>query len=152
MAADLHFTNVAYRTKTMLMVWISLLCLSDIPDILFYYLIGPVPSWLIYIKFGLMFIYTGVCLIMRRFKPVLPYSLIMLVFIGGVMVSDWVDFHALWRTWLPNVETSFFWDYAMIYIQDIVLVLLVIAALWMGKRKREAIFSPVLTGKPPLSR
>lgn len=97
MAAETHFSNVAYRTKMMLMVWISLLWISDLPDILFYYLIGPVPSWLIYFKFGLMLIYTGVCLIMRRFKPVLPYSFIMLVFIGGVMALDWVKVQTWWQ-------------------------------------------------------
>lgn len=150
MAAEIHFTNVAYRTKNMLMVWISLLWISDFPDILFYNLIGPVPSWLIYVKFALMLIYTGVCLIFKRFKPVLPYSLIMLVFIGGVMVSDWVDFPTLWRTWLPNVETSFFWNYATIYIQDILLVLLVIAAILLIKCKGEGKFSHVVIGKSPL--
>jgi uncharacterized membrane-anchored protein len=132
----------------MLMVWISLLWISDFPDILFYYLIGPVPSWLIYVKFALMVIYTGICLNMKRFKPVVPYSFIMLVFIGGVMVSDWVNI----QSWLPNVEPSFFWEYAKIYIRDFSLVLLVIAAMWMGKRKREAIFSPGRISKPPLSR
>ena len=97
MAADIHFTNLAHRTKNMLLVWISLLWISDLPDILFYYLIGPVPSWLIYFKFALMLIYTGVCLIFKRFKPVLPYSLIMLVFIGVVMALDWVKVQTWWQ-------------------------------------------------------
>ncbi|MDO9087357.1 MAG: hypothetical protein Q7U53_14205 [Anaerolineaceae bacterium] len=152
MAADTHFSNVAYRTKNMLMVWISLLWISDFPDILFYNLIGPVPSWLIYVKFALMVIYTGVCLIMKRFQPVVPYSFIMLVFIGCVMLSDWVNIQTWWQEWLPKAGTSYFWGSAKSYIRDFSLVLLVIAAMWLGKRKRESIFSPVVIGKPPLSR
>ena len=140
MAADTHFSNVAYRTKMMLMVWVSLLWISDLPDILFYYLIGPVPTWLIYVKFGLMLLYTGICLIMKRYKPVLPYAFFMLVFIGGVMALDWVKVQDWWQDWLPRAETSFFWGYAKIYIRDIVLVLLVIIAMWLVKRKRASFF------------
>ena len=140
MAADKHFSNVAYRTKMMLMIWISLLWISDLPDILFYYLIGPVPAWLIYVKFGLMLLYTCVCLIMKRFKPVLPYAFFMLVFIGGVMLLDWVKVQDWWIIWLPQAETSFFLGYAKIFIKDLAFVVLAISAMWLVNRKRSKFF------------
>lgn len=140
MAADTHFSNVANRTKMMLMVWLSLLWISDLPDILYFYLVGPIPAWLLYIKFGLMMVYTAFCLAIKRFKPILPYAFFMIVFIGGVMGFDWVKNQSWWITFLPVAQSSFFWGYAKIYILDIGLVLLVIAAMWLVKRKRASFF------------
>jgi hypothetical protein len=140
MAADTQFINIAYRTKKMLMVWISLLWISDFPDILFYYLIGPVPSWMIYLKFVLMLLYTGVCLIIKRFKPVLPYSFFILVFISGVMISDWLKNQSWWRIWEPVGDTSLILGFVNIFVMELTLVLLIIAVFWLTKRKPKEIF------------
>ena len=136
MAADTHFSNVAYRTNMMLMVWFSLLWISDLPDILYFYLVGPVPAWLLYVKFGLMLLYTAVCMVMQRFKPILPYAFIMLVFIAGVLMADWLKLQAWWKAWLPQAESYFILGFENIFMRDLALVLLVIAAMWLVKHKR----------------
>ena len=151
MAADTHFSNVAHRTKMMLMVWLSLLWISDIPDILYFYLVGPVPAWLLYIKFGLMMLYTAVCLVIQRYKPILPYAFIMLIFIAGVVMSDWLKFQAWWENWLPQVESSIFWGLENIIIRDLTLLLLVTAAMWLVKRKRTPSFLRVVNSEPRLN-
>ena len=149
MAADTHFTNVAYRTKNMLMVWISLLWISDMPDILFYYLIGPVPTWLISVKFALMMFYTSICLFNKRFKPVLPYAFFMLVFIGGVIGADWARGQSWWRIWLPVADTSLFLGFMKIIVMEITLVLLMITAIWLIKRKPKEVFLTSWDGNTP---
>ena len=118
------------------MVWLSLLWISDFPDILYFYLFGPIPTWLLYIKFGLMVVYTAVCLALKRFKPILPYASIMLVFIAGVVMSDWLKLQAWWKAWLPQAESYFILGIENIFMRDLALFLLVITAIWLVKRKR----------------
>jgi len=140
MAKEIYTSNVEQRTNLMLIVWISLLWISDLPDLLFYYLIGPVPAWLIYVKFSLMLGYTGVCAIVKHFKPLLPYAFFMVLFIGGVMGFDWIQNQFWWKIWFPAVDSSFFWGYAKIYVLNIGLVMLVIATMWLIKRNRVSTF------------
>lgn len=140
MAKEIYVSSVDYQTKSMLMVWSSLLWISDLPDILFYYLIGPVPAWLIYIKFCIMLFYTGACLTKKQYKPIFPYAISMLVFIGGVIAFDWIRIQPWWIAWFPLIESSFLWNSPKIYIRDFALIILMIASMWMFKTKRTPVF------------
>ena len=140
MAKEIYVSSVDNQTKSMLMVWSSLLWISDLPDILFYYMIGPVPAWLIYIKFGIMLMYTGICLTKKQYKPILPYAISMLVFIGGVMAFDWIRVQPWWKIWFPLVESSLLWVIPKIFVRDFALIILMIAAMWMFKPKRTPVF------------
>lgn len=151
MAKEIYVSSVDIQTKSMLMVWSSLLWISDLPDILFYYLIGPVPVWLIYIKFSIMLMYTGVCLTKNQYKPILPYAISMLVFIGGVMTFDWIRIQAWWKAWFPLVESSFLWISPNIFVRDFALIILMIAAMWFMKRKRTTFSLRMENGKPRLN-
>jgi hypothetical protein len=96
-------------------------------------------------------LFTGICLTKKQYKPILPYAISMLVFIGGVMTFDWIRLQPWWKAWFPLIESSFLWSSPMMFVRDFALIILMIATLWMFKPKRTPVFFLVENGKSRLN-
>ena len=129
------------RRWLILSAWFSILMVSDLPDIIFNYASGQVPSWLFAAKTGFLVLFLGACFIGKNLRLLRPYAVVMVVFYAALTASEWVKSSAWW-VGLINVEKqpSFGLNYVRPYLRDIGVTLLVIAALWVVKRNRREFF------------
>jgi membrane protease YdiL (CAAX protease family) len=120
--------------------WTSILLVSDLPDILIQALSGQVPVFLFWFKAVFLGLFLGACLVWKRLHPFRPYALIMFVFFIALLISDGVRRSSWWIGLVSVDETSFFVAYLRPYARDIGVTLLVIAALWIMKKRRSEFF------------
>lgn len=120
--------------------WLSILSISDLPDIISNWLSGQVPQWLFYSKVGFLVLFLGLCILWRKIRPLRPYAIIMLVFFLALTVSDWVRTSAWWSGLINETEPSFFLGYMRPYVRDIGVAIIVIIALWVLKKQRKSFF------------
>jgi membrane protease YdiL (CAAX protease family) len=126
--------------------WFTILLVSDLPDIIFNYVLKEVPSWLIWIKVIFLVFFIGLCVFWKNLRLLRPFSFVMLVFFAALIASDWVRTSSWWRDLLSeDVKQSFTFTYLRPYLRDIGVTLVVIAALWIVNRRRSRFF--LVTGQ-----
>jgi membrane protease YdiL (CAAX protease family) len=123
-----------------LSAWTSILLVSDLPDILIQAITGQVPASLFWYKAVFLGLFLGACLVWKRLYPLRPYALIMFVFFIALLLSDGVRRSSWWIGLVSVNETSFFVAYLRPYVRDIGVTLILIAALWILKKRRSEFF------------
>jgi membrane protease YdiL (CAAX protease family) len=121
--------------------WFSILLVSDLPDIIFNYFSGQVPSWLFGSKLIFLILFLGTCSIVRNLRLLRPYAFVMVVFYATLTASERVRSTAWWAGLISDeIRPSFILNYLRPYLRDIGVTLFVIAALWLVKRHRSGFF------------
>jgi hypothetical protein len=120
--------------------WLSILLISDLPNILWNSFSGQVPEWLIWIKVGLLGLFVGFCLIRKSIRPLLHYAFVFLVFYLSLGGKELLGETPWWQSRFGGSQVSFTLGYLGIYILDLGVAFAVIAALWIVKRNRNKFF------------
>ena len=132
--------NPGQKRRLVFFAWLSILLVSDLPDIICSTIFGQVPEWLFGVKVGFLFLFFGLCLVWKNIRPLLPYAFVMLVFFVALAVSEWVRTSVWWQSLISETQPSFALAYLRPYIRDIGVTLAVVGALWIVKRRRSEFF------------
>ncbi len=129
-------------SKELLIVisWISILFVSDVPDIICQSILGSVPEHFVLYKTGFLVFFLGLCLLWKKLRPLLPYAVIMLVLFAALSLSDFVRTSSWWAGLVSADETSFFLGNIRPYLRKAAVGVVVILALWLIFRNRRAFF------------
>jgi membrane protease YdiL (CAAX protease family) len=128
------------KRRLILSAWLSILLVSDLPDVICQAVFGQVPGWLFYGKVGFLVLFFGLCCLWRSIRLLRPYAFVMLVFFAALTISEWVRNSTWWAGLISDTTPSFALAYLRPYVRDIGVTLVVIAALWMVKRRRSEFF------------
>ena len=131
----------SHDKKTLIFAaWLSILLISDIPDILCNSILKEVPAWLIFGKIIFLALFFVLCTFWIRVRPLRPYVFVMLIFFLALALSEQVRNSEWWAGLISESETSFFLTYLRPYLRDIGVMLVVIFSLWLVKRRRSDFF------------
>jgi len=131
----------AHDKKTLIFAaWLSILLISDIPDILCNSILKEVPVWLFWGKIMFLALFFVLCTFWIRVRPLRPYVFVMLIFFLALALSEQVRNSEWWAGLISESETSFFLTYLRPYLRDIGVTLIVIFSLWLVKRRRSDFF------------
>ncbi len=120
--------------------WFSMLLISDLPDIACNALSGQVPGWLLWAKLGAMGLFFLLCAAWQRLRPLKPYAFVMLALFVGLSASELVRGTAWWQGLVDPSDSSFTLFYLRPFVRDFGVALIVLAALWILKRRRSEFY------------
>lgn len=121
--------------------WLSILIISDLPDIFLKYLTGSVPSWIFWGKTGFMLMFLLTCMLFKKLRLLLPYAFIMLAFYLALSVSELARTSEWWISLISiDEKPSFALTYLRPFIRDTGVTLIVIITLRIIKKKRSEFF------------
>jgi hypothetical protein len=130
-----------FRKILILSAWISILMISDLPDIICKYTSGAVPEWIFWGKTCFMAAFLILCVLYQKLRLMMPFAFVMLVFYLALSASDWLRTSAWWMGLVGDDATpSFLLMYARPFIRDTGVTIIVILALWIVKKKRSEFF------------
>jgi membrane protease YdiL (CAAX protease family) len=132
--------NPGEKNLLIFTAWTSILLVSDLPDILVNLISGQIPVWLFWIKVGFLGLFLGACFTWKSIRPLRPYAFIMFIFYIALAISNWVRMSSWWVGLISPDETSFFIGSMRPYIRDTGVALIVVAALWIVKRRWSEFF------------
>lgn len=133
--------NNGNRNWLIIAAWLSILLISDLPDIIFKYISGEVPGWMYRGKTAFLLFFLACCLLIPKFRQLWQYAFVMLMFYLALAGSDWVRTSAWWTGLIrDDVKPSFLLMYLRPFIRDIGVMFIVAAALWIVKRRRSDFF------------
>lgn len=120
--------------------WISILLISDLPDIVWDAYLGPPPDWMIWVKLGFLLLFFTACRTSKILNPLRHYALIMSLFFIGLATVRAIRESSSWQDLFNGSNPSFTFGYTGIYLLDIGVALVVIWGLWYIKRARRDFF------------
>jgi membrane protease YdiL (CAAX protease family) len=121
--------------------WISILAISDLPDIIAKYTTGAIPHSLFWYKTWYLCFFLALCILIRKISRLLPFAIIMLAFYLALAASDLIRTSQWWIGLIgENSKPSFFLLYLRPFLRDILVMLVVMIALFMVKKKRSRFF------------
>jgi len=123
-----------------LFAWASIFLISDLPDVICNQIFKQVPAWFFWGKIGFLALSLVLCVFWERFRPLRPYTSVMLIFFLALAGSEQVKNSVWWAGIFREAEPSFFLAYLKPFIRDTGVALVVIAGLWMIKRQRSESF------------
>lgn len=123
-----------------LTAWAVMLVVSDLPDILITTLGGTIPPWMLWAKAGFLVTFLMLTLVWKAIRPLWQYAVVFLVLFLSLSLTDLVRKTDWFQSSFNYAGVSFFTGYAAIFVLDIIVALLVLAALWLMKRDRRAFF------------
>ncbi len=116
--------------------WVSVLAISDLPDVLTNALWGSVPAWLPTFKILAMAILLALCAVWNPLRSLWKFAFVFLVFNLALAASSWLNNTPFWRSHFGGENLSYAAYHFEFYIRDLGVTLLVIAALWLVMRNR----------------
>src|SRR5512138_1708194 len=140
MQATVAVVAPADRRLPIVAAWLTVLLVSDLPDILWNAAVGRLPDWPPAAKAAVPALLLVLCLTWRRLRVLWQFACVMLVFYLALSVSAWVGASAGWRGRFVGPQVSFAVGYVGIYLRDGGVALAVLATLWMIKRDRRLFF------------
>jgi len=123
-----------------LIAWAVMLVVSDLPDILVTTLGGTIPPWTLWAKAAFLVSFLMLTLAWKTVRPLWQYAVAFLVLFVSLSLADLVRKTDWFQNSFNYVGVSFFTGYAAVFVLDIIVALLVLAALWLMKRDRRAFF------------
>lgn len=120
--------------------WVMMLLVSDLPDIIWSKVVGQIPGWLFWSKIGILVVSLGMCLVWKRIRPLWQFACVFLVFYAALGSTHSLKNMSWWQNLHSRSQISFTLGYLEIYIRDLGIAILVIAALWIIKRRRNDFF------------
>ena len=133
--------NSSERRWLIFSAWVSIILISDLPDIICNSVFGKVPAMLLWTKAGFMVLFLGLCFTWKSLRLLRPYALVMCVFYAALTASEWLRSSGWWANIISDkIRPSFTLMYLKPFLRDIGVTLAVIAALWVVKRRRSGFF------------
>lgn len=132
--------NLQKKRFLISVAWVSILLVSDLPDILWHTFFGYVPEGLLFVKVGLLGLFFGLCLVWKAVHTLWPYALVLLVLFIALGGSARLGDMSWWQSHFGGSQVSFTIGYLGTYIRDLGVALAVIVALWIVKRRRREFF------------
>jgi membrane protease YdiL (CAAX protease family) len=132
-------TTVSKRVL-IIMAWIAMLVVSDLPDIIITWMGSSIPEWMFWAKAGFMALFLGLTFLWRSIHSLWQYALVLLVLFLMLGLNSQVRSTALFNENFNYPGVSYFTGFAAIMTLDILVALAVIAVLWLMKRDRKAFF------------
>lgn len=131
--------NVTNKSLLIFSAWLSILLISELPDILCSTLVGRIPAWLLWVKVVFLILFAVLCRLRERLLPLKPFAVVMAIFYIALSVSELVKTLPWWQG-LMGESDSIGLVYLRPMIRDIGVTLAVLAALWIVKRRRSEFF------------
>lgn len=128
------------RRFLILLAWFSMLLISDIPDIVSIYFTYHIPEWIGWGQIFFLILLIGTSFVWKKIQPLRPFFIIMLVFFCGLIVVGWLAGRPFWQNILSGLRSKYIPFYTRQFLRDILFALIVIAGMWILKRKRSAFF------------
>lgn len=123
-----------------LTAWVVMLAVSDLPDILIVELGGSIPPWMLWAKAGFLGGFLVLTLAWQALRPLWQYAAIFTTLFLSLALTNLVRATEWFEHNFNDQGTAFFSGYAAIFVLDILVALIVLAALWWMKRDRRAFF------------
>ncbi len=123
-----------------LTAWAVMLIVSDLPEILITLLGGRIPLWTLWAKAGFLAAFLALTLVWKAIRPLWQYAMIFLVLFLSLYLTNQVRNTDWFQSRFNYVGVAFFTGYVAVFVLDITVALLVLAALWLIKRDRSAFF------------
>ena len=120
--------------------WILILAISDLPDVIIYSLIKTVPPYLFWLKIAFLILFFVLTMLWKKIRPLWQFGVIMTVFFLALKVTALIRNTAWWQNIFPVNNPSFYLGYIGIYLLDLLVALLVIAGLFLIKKRRADFF------------
>ena len=120
--------------------WALVFLISDLPEVTWNELVGAPPTWLFWAKVSLLVIGLLACLLWKSIRPLWQFSFVFAVFYLALAASAWIGNTSFWQAYFGGENVSFTAGYLGFHIRDMGIAFLVIIALWIVKRDRQAFF------------
>jgi membrane protease YdiL (CAAX protease family) len=120
--------------------WLSVLLVSDLPNVLLARFAGIDPTWLPWAKVGVLAVALVFSLVTKAFHPLWGFTFVFLVFFLANNGVDWVRGTEYWQSRFEYDGVAYPTFFLPFHSLDIIRSLLVIAALWFVKRNRADFF------------
>jgi membrane protease YdiL (CAAX protease family) len=123
-----------------IIAWVVILAVSDLPDIIWNALAGHVPAPLFWGKVAFLAVFLGMTLLVKALRQLKPLALFLAVFYLALGLKALVRATAWFQGRFNSPGVSFFRGFMAEFVLDIGVALAVIAVLWAIKRDRRAFF------------
>ncbi|HYL16045.1 MAG TPA: hypothetical protein VEV41_23630 [Terriglobales bacterium] len=120
--------------------WITILLISSLPDIVWHAIFGPIPTWIFWAKVAVLALLLGICGACKKIRPLWQFAGVMLVFYLAIAASTWIGNTPWWKSRFSGPQVTFTVGYLGIHIRGIGIALMVVATLWLMKRRRSDFF------------
>jgi membrane protease YdiL (CAAX protease family) len=124
--------------------WVVVLLISDLPNVLWVNLSGDAPDWLWWGKTGVLGVALVICLLWKAIRPLWQFTLVFLIFYLAIAARDAVWGSDFWQGLFGGEGASFTASFTRSYLGfhtlDVAVALVVIAVLWLIKRRRSEFF------------
>ncbi len=139
---DIHQSQSNRRIAGILIfsAWTSILIISELPDILISAVGGDNPAGMLWVKAGYLALFFGLSFLWKGIRPLRPLAFVMLVFFAALSVSGWVRTSVWWLGLISESQPSFALGWSRPMVGEIGVTLLVLAGLWIIKRRRNEFF------------
>jgi hypothetical protein len=117
-----------------------MLVVSDLPDMLITWMGGTIPAWLFWGKTGVLAGFLVLTLLWKAIRPLWHYAVALLVLFLALGLTNLLRSTAWFQGTFNYKGVPFFTGYMALMTLDILVALVVIAALWLMKRDRKAFF------------
>lgn len=127
--------------------WAVVLLVSDLPNAIWQAVIGEPPTWLSWVKIGLLL---GLVLVSLAWKPIEPmrhYFFLLLVLMLALNGMSWVRANPVYHQW----EQHRGWLFGMVVFQALklgVALVMISVLLLIGKRRKDFFLTPGQLGAP----
>src|SRR5512144_1659835 len=85
------------RREILVLAWVLILLISDLPNVIWGALLGLAPGWLFGAKVGVLGAGLVLCLLWKPVRPLWQFALVFLAFYLALAVSDWIGASSLWK-------------------------------------------------------
>ncbi len=120
--------------------WAVMLAVSDLPDIIITWAGGTLPGWLFWAKAGFLAAFLVITLLWKALHPLRQYLLVLWVLFAALGLTSLLRGTDWFQSNFNYAGVPFFTGYAAVMVLDILVALVVIAALWIMKGKRQAFY------------
>lgn len=128
------------RRMALVSAWAVMLCISDLPEIVWSAWSGQPPGWLAWAKVALLAGFVVAASAWRRLRPLRSYGVVLLGLFLALRLSAWVGSTAWWQGHFGGSDVSFTRGFTGIYLLDAGVALVVIAALCAVKGRPRHFF------------
>jgi membrane protease YdiL (CAAX protease family) len=119
--------------------WISILLVSDIPNIL-WNIFQPVPNWLIFVKIGVVAAFLALSLAWYLLRPLWQFFLVLFVLLSGLQTSAWLGASGWWSALFGGNQALFVNGYSSILLRELILAMMLVALMVILFKRPAAFF------------
>ncbi|MDO9086473.1 MAG: CPBP family intramembrane metalloprotease [Anaerolineaceae bacterium] len=120
--------------------WVIMLLVSILPNIIFQEIFSLNSTWLIWVKVGLLVIFTVVSVIWKPIRPLRNYFIILLAIFFIEDIVSRVTALSFWQNWFGAADAAFTTSMFGTQFKRFIIALLIILVLFLLQYKRKDFF------------